>query len=59
MSAFKLKKNKTKDGTRGEKGSGIGLHLVEEMVKMNGGEIRVESEVGRGTTFTVYLPKSN
>ncbi|HEV2854116.1 MAG TPA: ATP-binding protein [Thermoanaerobaculia bacterium] len=37
-------------------GSGIGLALVQELVRLHGGAVRAESEVGRGTTFTVSLP---
>jgi signal transduction histidine kinase len=46
------------EGARGRshEGSGIGLALVQELIKLHGGEIRVDSEVGRGTTFTVTLP---
>jgi len=44
--------------TRGRsyEGSGIGLALVQEMVKLNGGQIQVESEENRGSTFTVSIP---
>ena len=38
-------------------GTGIGLHLVKECIHMHGGEIRVESEPGQRTTFTVCLRK--
>ena len=38
-------------------GTGIGLHLVKEYIHMHGGEIRVESEQGQRTTFTVCLRK--
>ena len=38
-------------------GTGIGLHLVKEYIQMHGGEIRVESEPGQRTTFTVCLRK--
>ncbi|MBL8697031.1 MAG: PAS-domain containing protein [Alphaproteobacteria bacterium] len=38
-------------------GTGIGLHLVRELVGMHGGTIAVDSAVGRGTTFVVRLPK--
>ncbi|AVP59089.1 two-component system sensor histidine kinase/response regulator [Pulveribacter suum] len=46
------------DGARGRsfEGSGIGLALVHELVKLHGGTIDVASEEGRGTTFTVSLP---
>jgi len=37
-------------------GTGVGLTLVRELVKMHRGRISVESEVGKGTSFTVILP---
>ncbi|MBE9047811.1 PAS domain S-box protein [Pleurocapsales cyanobacterium LEGE 10410] len=45
-------------GTRGRsyEGSGIGLSLVQELIKLHHGEITVSSEVDRGTTFRVTLP---
>lgn len=39
------------------KGLGIGLSLVQEIVKLHHGNIYIESELGKGTTFTVKLPK--
>jgi signal transduction histidine kinase/ligand-binding sensor domain-containing protein/DNA-binding response OmpR family regulator len=39
-----------------EKGTGIGLSLVSEFVKLHGGEIIVRSEIGKGSCFTVILP---
>lgn len=43
-------------GTNGEKGTGLGLLLCKEFVTRNNGTIRVESELGKGTTFFVTLP---
>jgi signal transduction histidine kinase len=43
-------------GTSGEKGVGLGLRLVKEFVKLNKGELTVDSTEGKGTTFTVELP---
>lgn len=37
-------------------GSGIGLSLVRHIARAHGGDVRVESELGRGSTFTVRLP---
>jgi len=42
---------------RSHEGSGIGLALVHELVKLHGGSITVESKQGNGTTFTVDIPK--
>src|SRR6202008_2672885 len=38
-------------------GTGIGLALVQELVKLHGGNVRVESALGQGSTFTVTLPR--
>ncbi len=42
---------------RTHEGSGIGLALVQELVRLHGGEVRVESQPGRGSAFTVTLPR--
>jgi signal transduction histidine kinase len=42
--------------TTKEKGSGLGLAIVKHNIEMHGGRVRVESELGKGTTFVLEFP---
>jgi signal transduction histidine kinase len=61
ISANKLEKifllnTERKQGTSGEKGSGLGLLLCKDLVKLNKGTIKAVSELGKGSTFIFSLP---
>lgn len=49
--------NRVTRGTKGEIGTGLGLSLCKEFSEKQGGSIRCESELGKGTTFFVVLQK--
>jgi len=42
--------------TRNHEGSGLGLYLVNSFIKIHGGKVVIDSDVGQGTTVTVVLP---
>jgi signal transduction histidine kinase len=46
-----------KPGTKGKKGWGLGLALVLGITEAHGGMVQVESEIDKGTTFTLVIPK--
>lgn len=53
---FKLSENVTTAGTDGEKGTGLGLLLCNELAQRNGGKLHIQSEEGKGSTFSFTLP---
>ena len=49
---------KSSDGANGEKGSGLGLLLVKNYLNFNKGQLIVDSLLGKGSVFTILLPKA-
>jgi len=43
--------------TTKKKGTGLGLMIVQRIVRQHGGHIELESRVGQGTTFRIWLPR--
>ncbi len=54
---FDLDKSFSTPGTNNEKGTGLGLILCKDFIKLNGGSISVYSDEGKGSTFRINLPK--
>jgi two-component system sensor histidine kinase/response regulator len=48
----------TSKGTANESGTGLGLMLCKEFLAKNGGQMKVQSQEGKGSTFTFTLPRS-
>jgi len=56
---FRIDKKSAVNPSLGETGTGLGLTLCKDFIELNKGEIWVESEVKKGTTFFFTLPASN
>lgn len=54
---FRIDEQIKRDGTANEKGTGLGLILCKEFSEKNGGVLWVESEEGKGSRFSVTLPR--
>jgi signal transduction histidine kinase len=57
INLFDDRKFDSRVGTEKEKGSGLGLKLVKKFSSRNNADIKVESKLGEGTTFTILFPK--
>ncbi len=55
---FNINVVRSKMGTGGEKGTGLGLGLCKEFIEQHKGKISVESEKGKGSKFSFYLPQN-
>ncbi|MDD2576408.1 MAG: ATP-binding protein, partial [Bacteroidales bacterium] len=49
--------NQTEEGTKGEKGTGLGLTIIKELVQKHKELIWAESEIGKGSRFIFTMPK--
>ncbi len=56
-SLFKIETRSSLQGTAKEKGSGLGLIFCKEFIENNGGELWIQSELGKGTLASFALPK--
>lgn len=55
---FRIDSNYSREGTNGERGTGLGLIICKEFIEKNNGTIRVESKYGEGSSFFITIPGS-
>ena len=48
--------NTSSYGTNGEKGTGLGMSLVQDLLEMNGGKLSIQAEPGKGSEITAWIP---
>ncbi|MDX9924012.1 MAG: ATP-binding protein [Ignavibacteriaceae bacterium] len=53
---FRIGNKESRRGTANETGTGIGLFLCKEMIDRHGGNLKVESQISKGTTFSFTIP---
>lgn len=53
---FVIRNDKSRPGTAGEKGTGLGLHLAYELAKLNKGRLALNTQIAAGTCFELQLP---
>ncbi len=46
-------------GTSNEQGTGLGLIIANEFISLNGGKLEMKSQLGKGSIFTISIPKEN
>jgi signal transduction histidine kinase len=56
---FILEKTRSTEGTKGEKGTGLGLVLSKQLIEIHSGEISATSTFGQGSIFKFTIPKKN
>lgn len=54
---FRIDENITMPGTNNEKGTGLGLTICNDLVTLNNWKMNIESQLGKGTTFKILIPK--
>jgi len=57
-SLFRIDKNHSTEGTNKERGTGLGMLLCQEFISKYNGEIRVESELNKGSKFYINIPRN-
>ena len=56
VSGLFLMEKRSRKGTSGEKGTGLGLVLVKDLVELNKGQLKIESVINQGTKVIITLP---